>query len=79
MKVLLAAGTDVNLREKVNKPDALCVDNFACFVDCLSMLTIMQFFLVDKDNLPAVIPNVVTKSRMGLHIYQCSYIVEVDR
>ena len=67
MKVLLAAGTDVDLREKVDKTDALCVDNFACFVDCLSMLTIMQFFLVDKDNLPAVIPNVVTKSRMRLH------------
>ena len=44
VKVLLAAGTDVNLQEKVNKPDALCVDNFACFVDCLSMLTIMHFF-----------------------------------
>ena len=35
MKALLATGADVNLQEKVNKPNVLCVDNFACNVDHL--------------------------------------------
>ena len=44
MKVLLAAGTDVNLQEKVNKLDALSVYNSACIVDCLSTMTRTQSF-----------------------------------